>query len=139
VSGHTPGDQLDLDAILRAADPTTPVAWPQSMRDQAFVIHAREDVPALVAEVRRLREVAESASREARAAVPLINKANRERDEAEAEVRRLRAQVERLWPIIEERNAQVADAWQQRDELAATVERLEAEADELNEWVSGRR
>ena len=47
--------KVDLEAVERWADPATPAAWTQKMRDEAFVLHAREDVPALVAEVRALR------------------------------------------------------------------------------------
>lgn len=46
---------VDLDAIERWLDPAAPEMWSQAMRDEALVLHAREDVPALVAEVRALR------------------------------------------------------------------------------------
>jgi hypothetical protein len=50
VSGHTPGDQLDLDAIEKRAHRLAYAANTQTQR-----IVGEKDVPALVAEVRRLR------------------------------------------------------------------------------------
>jgi hypothetical protein len=89
VSGHTPGDQLDLDAIEARASSATPGPWEARQNaptmsgavwnlrvagepgvkamvteyqhgsaNADFIAHAREDVPALVAEVRRLRSFA---------------------------------------------------------------------------------
>jgi hypothetical protein len=74
----TVADALDLDAITARADAATEGPWnlyrdgilcgvadstdgficepPMRWTDAAFVAHAREDLPALVAEVRRLRE-----------------------------------------------------------------------------------
>lgn len=57
--GESPiADTLDLDALERLAAATTKGPWtygPVSSEDEAFVRAARTALPALVAEVRRLR------------------------------------------------------------------------------------
>ena len=48
---------------INGNDPVKPVAWLTVWNDRPnadFIAHAREDVPALVAEVRRLREAAKT-------------------------------------------------------------------------------
>jgi len=47
---------IDLDAIEAMANAATKWPWVTSpMRNMDFVAHAREDIPALVAEVRKLK------------------------------------------------------------------------------------
>lgn len=83
--------RVDLDAVEARAVAATPGPWglrdheglsaichpcgwvledsaDADMRDRRFIAHAREDIPALLAEVRALREVAEAARELARAA-----------------------------------------------------------------------
>ncbi len=68
-------EPLDLSAIEARANVATPAPWlpdgrdkkfdllnsaethTQNMRDDDFIVHARDDVPELIAEVRRLRAI----------------------------------------------------------------------------------
>ncbi|HWB38102.1 MAG TPA: hypothetical protein VHA75_18950 [Rugosimonospora sp.] len=85
-----PSDKIDLDAIRARADAATPGPWEMEVGDWAgdwayasgptyyseetssalrtadavFVAHARADVPALLAEVDRLRDLVEQVTRE---------------------------------------------------------------------------
>jgi hypothetical protein len=48
------GDEL-ATIKARAEDTTTPEAWTHTMREACYALHARRDVPRLVAEVERLQ------------------------------------------------------------------------------------
>ena len=101
-------EPLDLDAIEARANAATP--WPWECKNAShgartihagarplalvyitetsvvdnieFIVHAREDVPALVAEVRRLRE-REAKLRELHAPVPIYQECGHEHEEEE--------------------------------------------------------
>lgn len=60
-----PGAPLDLDAIEARANASTDSPWAfAATADAHFIAHARTDVPALCAEIRRLRSALEDAYRE---------------------------------------------------------------------------
>lgn len=65
------GDELDLDVIEARAAAAVPgwsrPGWSRrAYADAAFIAHARTDIPALVAEVRRLREERDAVREEGR-------------------------------------------------------------------------